>query len=151
MKAVKHLRRNATRYTERPQGAITELYNQLRIEIVRILVEIRQLDLADPEDRSSLWLDQERVQVESDAHETNNRIEAMIRNRKLDASVATSFLNDSNYAYEAMRDLLGAARTYYIEAEDAMAEVERILALDDEELASIVMGAIGEKQGDEAR
>ena len=151
VKAVKHLRRNATRYTERPQGAITELYNQLRIEIVRILVEIRQLDLADPEDRSSLWLDQERVQVESDAHETNNRIEAMIRNRKLDASVATSFLNDSNYAYEAMRDLLGAARTYYIEAEDAMAEVERILALDDEELASIVMGAIGEKQGDEAR
>ena len=39
----------------------------LRRLIARILVEVRKLDLTDPEDRSSLWLDQERVQVESDA------------------------------------------------------------------------------------
>ena len=63
----------------------------------------------------------------------------------------TGNVHSHTHARRAMRDLLGAARTYYIEAEDAMAEVERILALDDEELASIVMGAIGEKQGDEAR
>ena len=50
------------------------------------------------------------------------------------AGAATSFLNDSNYAYSAMRDLLDAARAYYIETEGAMAEVERILALDDDEL-----------------
>ena len=40
VKAIKHLRRNATRYTERPQGVITDLYNQLRAEIARILIEI---------------------------------------------------------------------------------------------------------------
>lgn len=67
VKAVKHLRRNATQYTEKPQGVITDLYNVLRTQIARILVEIGKLDLTDPEDRSSLWLDQERVQVESDA------------------------------------------------------------------------------------
>ncbi|MCK8463776.1 Na/Pi symporter [Aliiroseovarius sp. S1339] len=150
VKAVKHLRGNATLYTERPQGTITELYNQLRIEIARIIVEIRKLDLTDPEDRSSLWLDQERVQVESSGREANDRVEALIRNRKLDAAVATSFLNDSNYAQSAMRDLLGAARAYYIEREDAMAEVERILALDDEELTAIVMGALNEKKKEQA-
>ena len=137
VKSVKHLRRNASRYTERDQGTVTELYDQLRTEIARILVEIRKLDQADPEERSSLWLDQERIQVESDAQETNNRIEALIRNHELDASVATSFLNDSSYAYSAMRDLLGAARSFYIEAEEAMAEVERILALEDEELSAM--------------
>ncbi len=146
VKAVKHLRRNATRYTERPQGVITNLYDQLRTEIARILVEIRALDQADPEDRSGLWLDQERVQVETDGRETNSRIEALIRNQQLDASLATSFLNDSSYAYAAMRDLLGAARAYYIEPEDAMAEVERILALDDDELMAVVMDAINERK-----
>ncbi|MDQ2090940.1 Na/Pi cotransporter family protein [Marimonas arenosa] len=151
VKAVKHLRRNATRYTERQQGVITELYDQLRTEIARILVEIRKLDLADPEDRSSLWLDQERVQVESDAQDTNNRIESLIRNHELEAIVATSFLNDSNYAYAAMRDLLGAARAYYIETEDAMAEVERILSLEDEELAGMVIGALAEPDPGRAR
>ncbi|WP_223423095.1 Na/Pi cotransporter family protein [Tateyamaria pelophila] len=139
VKSIKHLRRNATQYTERPQGVITDLYNGLRTEIARILVEIHKLELANPEDRSSLWLDQERIQVESDAQDTNNRIEALIRDRRLAASKATSFLNDSNYAYSAMRDLLDAARDSYIETEDAMAEVERILALEDDELHDMIV------------
>ena len=142
VKSIKHLRRNATRYTERQQGAVTELYDQLRTEIARIIVEIRKLDLADPDDRSSLWLDQERVQVERDALNTNDRIEALIRGQELEASVATSFLNDSSYAYAAMRDLLGAARAFYIETEDAMSEIERILALEDEELSDMVLGSL---------
>ncbi|GHE94198.1 hypothetical protein GCM10016455_13190 [Aliiroseovarius zhejiangensis] len=146
VKAVKHLRRNVTRYTTRRQGAVTDIYDQLRIEIARILVEIRNLDMADPDDRSSLWLDQERMQVETDEREANTRIEALIRQRELDAAVATSFLNDSSYAYSAMRDLLGAARAYYIAQEDAMAEVERILALDDDELMAIVMEALRDKE-----
>lgn len=135
VKAIKHLRSNATRFTERPQGEITALYNQLRTEIARILVEIRKLDEADPEDRSSLWLDQERVQLEQDEQEISDRVETLIRTRKIDARAATSFITDSNYAYSAMRDLLDAARAYYIETGDsAMAEVERILALEEEDL-----------------
>jgi len=140
VKSVKHLRRNATHYTEMPQGVITDLYNGLRTEIGRILVEIHKLEFANPEDRSSLWLDQERIQVESDAQDTNDTIEALIRDRQLGAAKATSFLNDSNYAYSAMRDLLEAARAYYIETEDAMAEVERILALEDDELQDAGLG-----------
>jgi len=70
----------------------------------------------------------------------------LIRDHSLDPFMATSFLNDSNYAYSAMRDLLGAARAYYIETEDAMAEVERILALEDEELSAMVLTALD--QGD---
>jgi phosphate:Na+ symporter len=146
VKSIKHLRRNATRYTERPQGVSADLYNQLRTEIARIIVEINKLDMADPEDRSSLWLDQERIQVESDAQSTNNRIGEHIRDHNLDAKIATSFLNDSGYAYSAMRDLLGAARAYYIESGGAMAEVERILSLEDEELAAIVMDGLSEEE-----
>ncbi len=137
VKSVKHLRRNATRYSERPQGVITDLYNGLRTEIARILVEIDKLAQADPDDRSSLWLEQERIQVERDAQETNSSIDGLIRARQIDAKMATSFLNDSNYAYSAMRDLLGAAWAYYIEPEQAMAEVERILTLDDEEVKEL--------------
>ncbi|MGA9253484.1 MAG: Na/Pi symporter [Roseobacter sp.] len=140
VKSIKHLRRNATHYTLYPQGVVTDLYNGLRSEIARILVEIHKLEHANPEDRSSLWLDQERIQVEHDAQDTNNTIEALIRDRQLNAAQATSFLNDSSYAYGAMRDLLAAARAYYIETEDAMAEVEQILMLEDDELQDVVRG-----------
>ena len=116
---------------------ITDLYNGLRAEIGRILVEVHKLELADPEDRSSLWLDQERILVEKDAQDTTGNIESLIRDQLLSASAATSFMNDSNYAYSTMRDLLDAARAYYIETEDAMAEVERILTLEDDELSEV--------------
>lgn len=151
VKAVKHLRRNATRYTQTDQGTITELYDQLRVEIARILVEIHKFDLSGPDERSSLWLDHERAQVVRDAHDTNSRIDALIRNQALEAGMATSFLNDSSYAYAAMRNLLEAAQTFYIESEDTMAEVERILSLEDEELVALLPGIAGAGHGEHAK
>lgn len=137
VKAVKHLRRNASTYTTRPHGRISELYNGLRVEIARILVELHKLDQSDPEDRSSLWLDEERIQINKDRKTTFNRVEKLIRSGEIDAQTATSFLNDSGYAYRAMRDLLAAARIYSVHTEGPEAEVERILALDEEEIDAI--------------
>ena len=134
VKSVKHLRKNILKYTVRPQGVVTELYDNLRIEIARIIVEIRKLDLAEPENRSALWLDQERAQIEEDARSTNRRIDMLIRNGDVTAEAATSFLNDSNYAYDGMRALIEAARSFYIARDSAMAEVERLLSLEEEEL-----------------
>jgi phosphate:Na+ symporter len=134
VKSVKHLRKNVLRYTTRSQGAVTELYDGLRTEIARIAVQIRKLGLADPQDRSALWLDQERAQIEEAARTTTEHVEALIRGGRLSPAAATSFMNDSGYAYSAMRDLIEAARSYYVEPDSAMAEVERLLSLDDEEL-----------------
>lgn len=138
VKSVKHLRKNILRYTVRNQSATTELYDELRTEIARIAVEIRKLGLTAPENRSALWLDQERAQIEADARMTSQRVDALIRRRALNATDATSFMNDSGYAYGAMRDLIEAARSYYIEPDSAMAEVEQLLSLDDEELSEAV-------------
>ncbi|MHA6265220.1 Na/Pi cotransporter family protein [Arenibacterium sp. CAU 1754] len=134
VKSVKHLRKNVLRYTTRPQGIVTELYDGLRTEIARIVLEIHKLGLAAPEDRSALWLDQERAQIEDETRSTTRRIEALIRKGELNAHAATSFLNDSGYAYGAMRHLIEAARSYYIERDRAMAEVEKLLTLDEDEL-----------------
>ena len=134
VKSVKHLRKNILRYTIRPQNVITELYDGLRTEIARILLEIRKLGMATPEDRSALWLDQERARVEEDARSTSKRVDTLIRNGELSAAAATSFMNDSGYAYGAMRDLIKVARSSYIERDSAMAELERLLSLDEEEI-----------------
>ncbi|MDJ0639421.1 MAG: Na/Pi symporter [Paracoccaceae bacterium] len=134
VKSVKHLRKNILRYTTRPQGTVTELYDGLRTEIARITVEVHKLGLAAPEDRSALWLDQERVQIEDAARSTTERVDALIRSGDLSPTAATSFLNDAGYAYNAMRDLIEAARRYYIERDSAIAEVEQLLSLEEEEL-----------------
>jgi len=143
VKSVKHLRKNIMRYTTRPQGAVTELYDGLRTEIAQISVQIRNLERAAPEDRSALWLDQERAQIEDAARMAASRVDSLIRKGELSAAAATSFLNDSGYAYSAMRDLIRAARSYYIERDRAMAEVEDLLMLDDEEINEAVSGQSG--------
>lgn len=141
VKSVKHLRKNVVRYTMRDVGAVTALYDGLRTEIARIMVEIRDLGRADPEDRSALSLDQERAGIEEAARSTTRRVEELIRRGEISATAATSFLNDSGYAYGAMRDLIAAARGYYIERDSAMAEVERLLELDEEDIDGHTGGA----------
>jgi len=134
VKEVKHMRNNATRYTVNDFGVVTELYNTLRTEIARILVEIHRMAEADPDRRSALWLEEERVRVKRDKHATSDVIEAQMRDGEISAHAATSFMNDANYAYRAMKDILEGARIYYAEVEGPMAEVERLLALETDEL-----------------
>lgn len=143
VKSVKHLRKNVLRYTTTPQGTVTELYDALRTEIARILVEIHGVEATEAEERSALWLEQERVQIEEDAKKTTRRIDTFIRTGDLNPAAATSFLNDSGYAYSAMRLLIDGAAAYFEERDSAMAEVERLVAMDDEEL-----GIAPEPEGD---
>lgn len=137
VKAVKHLRRNATAFTKSDRGKATEIYNGLRTEIARILVEMHKLDSADPGSQSALWLDEEQIQVKRDKANTTKMIEALIRNGEIDAITATSFLNDSAYAYLAISDLIGAAQVYYGETNSPTAEIENILKIDEEEQEEI--------------
>lgn len=134
IKSVKHLRKNVLRFTLQDQGTITELYDTVRMQIARILAEIEKLGATEIGERSALWLDQERVQIAEDSKATSRRIDTLIRAGALSPAAATSFLNDSGYGFDAMRDLIEAAQIFYREQDDAMAEVESLLSLTDEEV-----------------
>lgn len=133
VKAVKHLRRNVTTFTRADKGKVSEIYNGLRTEIARILVEIHKLDDAEPGSQSALWLDEERMQVKHDRANTAKMTESLIRNGEIDPIAATSFLNDSAYAYLAMESLIEAARIYYVESETPISEIEQILTIEDDD------------------
>nr|WP_321444638.1 Na/Pi symporter [uncultured Cohaesibacter sp.] len=149
VKAIKHLRRNMTIFTSRPMGVASDLYNGLRIEIARILVEIEKLERTDKEVRNSLWLDQQLVQIQVDKHSCMQLIEAHIRAGELDVQSATSFLNDSDYAYRAMKELIEAARIYYAETEGGMVEVERLLMLDEDDVEALASGVPEREEAEE--
>jgi len=150
IKNVKHMRKNTTYYTASAKGAMTDLYDGLRTEIARILVEIEKLDRTDAEHRSHLWLEEERVHIESAYQNTSTRIEDLIRNGEISAQAATSFLNDSSYAYSAMRELVEAARHYYVEKDSAVAAVEQLIAMDDEEVENYTVDTLASSRGGNA-
>ena len=143
IKAIKHMRKNVNRFTTRDTGLMRDLYNQARLEIAEILREIDRLQHADPADRTTLWLDETRVQLESDRREFDRRIDGLIRDNSITAEQATSCLNDSGYAYAVMRNLIDVARELYAEPDSALAEIERIISLEDDDL-----GQVGERAPD---
>ena len=145
VKSVKHIRKNVLRYTTQETGAATELYDALRTEVARVVVAIRDLDSAAPDERSTLWLDQEAARLAASTRKGERRAGALIRQGELDPSAATSFLNDASYAGAAMHELLAAARAYFAEPDRAAAELEGLLALDEDEIgAAAGRGAPGE-------
>ena len=134
VKEVKHMRGNTSRFTRSDHGEATRLYNSLRTELARILIELDDLARADPEERSVLWLEEERERIRHEKRMRRLLVEELIRSGELDPHTATSFLNDVGYGYRAMKELLEGARLLYSEPDGAMAEVERLLTMDEDVL-----------------
>jgi phosphate:Na+ symporter len=132
VKNIKHMRRNTSRHTSHHHGVVSDLYNELRIEIARILVEIDKLRRTDPDHRSTLSLEEEREYAATSQRQVSARISDLIRKDRISGEDATSFLNDSNYAYSAMRQLIDVASALYAERDAAVAQVERMVAMRDE-------------------
>ena len=134
VKAIKHLRKNVNKFTTRNAGAMRELYNEMRFEIAEILHEVHQLQIADPADRTTLWLDEAQAEADSERADVNRRVDTLIQDGRITAEQATSFLNDSGYAHAAIRNLIDVARELYAAPVPALADVERMIALEDGEL-----------------
>ncbi|MGL4413755.1 Na/Pi cotransporter family protein [Roseinatronobacter monicus] len=114
VKAIKHMRDNTQRFTTVPHGEITQLYDGLRQEIAQILVEIAHIAQATPDARPALWMEEERAALDIEGRAASQRVEGALQTRRITAADATSFLNDSGYAFEAMRALLDAAQLIYL-------------------------------------
>ncbi len=136
VKEVKHLRANTSRFTSADHGEITHLYNRIRTELARMIVEAKKMADANPEDRSSLWLEEERVRSKRVKAELGDFVEALMIKGVLTGPEATSFLNDASYGYRALKDIIDATRFLYSEHEGPMAEVEHILSADEDDIDS---------------
>lgn len=134
VKEVKHLRRNTLRYTSSDQGVVTRVYDDLRIHIARTLRELDDLARSEPESRSILSLEEARDRVRTEKRLVRPLVEELLRRDHLDAGVATSFINDASYGYRAMKEMLEGAQALYSEPLGVRAEVERLLAMDEDSL-----------------
>jgi phosphate:Na+ symporter len=137
VKEVKHLRSNTSEFTSADHGEVTRLYNRLRTELARMIVEAKKVSDTDPDDRSSLWLDEERVRAKRIKSELGDFVAALMAKGNLTGPQATSFLNDAAYGYRAMKDIIDATRFLYSEPEGPMAEVERILSMDEDDIDAL--------------
>ncbi|MBF0249882.1 MAG: Na/Pi cotransporter family protein, partial [Alphaproteobacteria bacterium] len=132
VKDVKHLRKNMSLYVKSDNEDIRREYNRLRVVLGQMM---RTVDLVRQDgDFDALDLDDFKLAMESDNAAANGTLDALIRDRRITAVMATSLMNDIDYARDLVWNLseVGAVLFGARDQEDRAAEM--LIALDQDDI-----------------
>ena len=134
IKAVKHLQKNLIRYGHSPNVHIRHQYQQLRIQVAKLLRELEQLRQAVPEDMPGVLVDQLKLDTQLFYTEMNRNIDEMIRQQQITPEMATSLMNDLTYVHTIYQRLVEVGETLFVRQNRALSDAEKSLQLDEAEL-----------------
>ncbi|MCG5512680.1 Na/Pi cotransporter family protein [Ectothiorhodospira shaposhnikovii] len=140
VKATKHLQKNLSRHGLSANPLIRERYDVIRLQIARVLREIRQLRTQDPETVTRLSLDAIKLSVQKSGRSFTADLNELIRGRRLSSSIATSMMNDENYAFEICSNLIEASHALLLPPTRAEQSAEGQLALNEQDIARMAGG-----------
>ncbi|MEZ5534893.1 MAG: Na/Pi cotransporter family protein [Thiolinea sp.] len=137
VKHIKHMRKNTSRYMMSQNIHIRREYNKLRLRIATILREIYRYrdDLVNP--LAVLELDGLKVEVEEAKLRMNEHVSEMLRKEEISALMATSLLNDFNYANEAAASLIYSAQALLSSNQGELSGAARDVILSEDEVRAI--------------
>jgi len=135
VKGMKHLHSNLSRYGLSSNPAIRERYDLIRLQLARLLRDLRLLLQAEPEDVTSLSLDSLRVSLEKSSRKLIDELDEMIRHRRIAATVATSIMNDESYVSDISKNLIDAVHTLLL---PRLEDESDQLTLDKQEIRQLV-------------
>ncbi len=114
MKNMRDLQKNISYYSKSKNLFIKDEYNNLRVYIAKTIDAIEKLKEHDDDLDviSSIELLKEKIKVLDNIK--NSKIDTLIRENKIDSKMATSLINDSEFAYDVAKKLIEAATILWI-------------------------------------
>ncbi|WP_338355555.1 Na/Pi symporter [uncultured Marinobacter sp.] len=133
IKHVKHLRKNLTVYLASNNASIRNEYNELRLRVAMVLRETHRFYEGRFEDASTaiLELDEIAVRARVDRESMVGRVTKLLGEKRIDAAMATSLLNDSAYASETVDAILTGTRELLTAMDVEGARTTEILSVSD--------------------
>ncbi|GLR64815.1 Na/Pi cotransporter family protein [Marinospirillum insulare] len=122
VKGMKHLHNNLSRYGLSANLAVRDRYDQIRLDLARLLRELQVLLAEEPSSTTALSLDSLRLAVQKASRTMTDELDEMIRYRRLTASIATSIMNDENYVTGIANNLISAVNALLTREVDETAE-----------------------------
>jgi phosphate:Na+ symporter len=135
VKGMKHLHKNLRRYALSGNPAVRSCYDRIRLQLAELLRELRRILREEPSAITVLSLDAIRLGQKRANKEINDQLDEMIRQRRIVPAVATSIMNDEEYAQGISFRLLDAVKVLRSSPADATTEQMR---LSPEEIAQLV-------------
>ncbi len=135
VKALKHLQKNLLIHMHSANLDVRNQYDAIRTQIGAVLRAVEALRSQSDDTVTVSTLDAARVQREQSDLVASGVLDQLIRERRIDARIATSLMNDAGYAQDLGRNLLNAATVLFGPQETIAAGAEQSVALDDDEIA----------------
>jgi phosphate:Na+ symporter len=137
IKSTKHLQKNLLKYTQSDNEYAAREYQNIRLSLALQFRELEEIRNETDTDIKILSMDSIKISMEEGDEKVNLEIDELIRNGKISPETGTSLINDSSYLYDIKNNLLQFFETLFVAHARELTDVERKLALDDDEITSI--------------
>ncbi|ATX80197.1 phosphate:Na+ symporter [Mariprofundus aestuarium] len=139
LKDVKHLQKNMQRYIASDNPEISGEYNRLRQRIAKVMRRLEKIRASGETSATSiLSLDALKLTLEKNMGLLHERMNELIRDGKVSAEMAISLMNDSNYTYSIIHNLIQINHNYLKSEEGSETEAEHMIALNREEIGTVL-------------
>ncbi len=106
LKDVKHLQKNMLGFIASNNPYIRDEYNHIRRRIAKVMRRLESIRSVEMETPSVLTLEALERMLEKNDELLHRRLDELIRSGHITADMAISLMNDSNYAYNIIRNLI---------------------------------------------
>lgn len=138
IKDTKHLQKNMSHYILSDNHYIRAEYNKIRTYLGLLLRRLSEIPKEEEDLTSILSLDNMKLEMKENDTTLNGMLDTLIREKKITPMMATSLMNDAAYAYHVTKNLVQMGEVLFAEGTKSMKEVERIIALDDDDVDEII-------------
>jgi len=134
IKDTKHLQKNIFKYTVSRNKYIKEQYNDIRKGLAELLRTIDRIKNSDKDEEIVILLSKAKIHSKRYDVLSNGTLDRLIRRGLITNQMATSLMNDSDYAYSISQNLINMAEVIFIDIDSDLKKLNEELAITDEEV-----------------
>jgi len=138
IKGTKHLQKNLIKYTSGRNEHIQAQYNDIRKGLAELLRHLHTIATTDEEDVIILLLSKAKVHAQRYDIITNGILDTLIRKGLISNQMATSLMNDSDYAYSISKNLIAMAEILFIDINSDLKKLEEDITISDEDINNML-------------
>ncbi len=134
VKGTKHLQKNLIKYSFSRNEYIKEQYDDIRKGLAELLRSINTIASTDEEDVISLLLSKAKIHTERYDIITNGTLDRLIRKGLITNTMATSLMNDSDYANSISKNLIAMAEVLFIDINSDLKKLHEDISVNDKDV-----------------
>ena len=145
IKSISHLEKNLNRYLTSPNPAIRKEYETIRLQLASVLHTLAMAREHGDDSALLLSLDSLKIDVAESRRQLNTTVDRLIRHHHITPKMASSLMNDTNYAMDAANKLIEMGGLLFSTADSSTRSAERSLSLEDHEIGEVTSDQAPEK------